>query len=559
MRAFPHEFEAGEKMTEDRPQMASEQKGFLARLSRGLIEGGRWKAVLVLLGMLTCGVYLFFRYNSKYTLVVTALVLGVLAAVLFCQRLDKGEGARHDFAFIVGLALSGLVFTFVFAPGTVPDEIYHFNSSYKYSDMILMQEVSNTSITMRACDAEFEDAVLYHYHSDPSLTAPTVNRSLYRTVVQSFALFAGDAELVQVPVDSSYAVEANLPQLKLPSALGIVLARIIGLGSVPLFYLGRLFNFAFFVILVVAAVKITPIGRNIFKVVSLLPMTLHVASSYSYDAGTIGLAFLFCALALKAMCLERKLDKRELAALAVAAVLMAPCKVIYSFLLVILMLLPSDRFATPKSGRLYKFGVIGGIIAFVALLRIDTFAAMFVNTTSQTVSEVSSSSSPAYYSFTDLVTDPLGTVALLARTTDAYADFYMLSMVGAQLGWFQSTLFAPYYAALPLFFILALSSVRSPEDKEILPRAPRAAFFGAFAVFYIALLVEFAIAWTTDGSFLIEGVQGRYFLPMLPLLLLALRGRTVTLSRSIMPVLELSEIFIGLFIVLRAFAIALTL
>ena len=39
--------------------------------------------------------------------------------------------------------------------------------------------------------------------------------------------------------------------------------------------------------------------------------------------------------------------------------------------------------------------------------------------------------------------------------------------------------------------------------------------------------------WTPESSMVIEGVQGRYFLPVLPLLLLLTRNRTLVLRKDI--------------------------
>ena len=41
------------------------------------------------------------------------------------------------------------------------------------------------------------------------------------------------------------------------------------------------------------------------------------------------------------------------------------------------------------------------------------------------------------------------------------------------------------------------------------------------------------MSWTPLGSPVVEGVQGRYFLPILPLGLLALRSRSVTLEAPV--------------------------
>ena len=509
-----------------------------------------WGAFVALVSMLFCGLYLFARYDSKYTLLLSGVCAIAVAAVVLSYKMSKKGLLDSLVPFAIALVTSGLIYMLVYAPGTVPDEIYHFNSSYKYSDVIMGQEVSDTSIAMRGDDIEFENNVLFDFEVQPHL-----DRSLYRNTVLGSSLFASDINYSQFDVDNAYSISSDLPQLKLPSAFGIIIAKLLNLGSVPLFYLGRLFNFAYFCILVILAIRITPIGKNIFMVVALLPMTLHVAASYSYDAGTIGLSFLFCALAFKAMVGEGAMSRGELIRLGVVALLLSPCKVVYVLMLVLLLFIPSSRFGSRKLALQYKVGLIVLGFVSIALLRLPSLLGTIGGVgldeaSSQTVSE--------RYSIVGLLADPIYFVLLIMRTFDALGDFYLLSMIGQQPGWFQGELYAPYYAVLPLFILLVLASLKSSDDGVVLPARVRIVLLVTFIATSLALVFS-AIGWTPEGSFVVEGVQGRYFLPVLPFLCLAFRGKSIEAKKSIMPSIVSIESFCSLFIVLRVFAIALTL
>lgn len=515
-------------------------------------------AALVLF-LVACGCYLFARYDSKYTLVMTALFAVFLAAIILVRHFARWGSFDCDVPYVVTLCLTGLAFFIVFAPGTVPDEIYHFNAAYKYTDVWLGQETTDSSIAMRTDDLVFETEVLYSYHQDPNQSVPLLNRSSYRNTIQHASLFVDNADTIQQPVDSSYPIESNVPQLKLPSAIGILIARLLNLGAVPLFYLGRLFNFAYFVVLAVAAVRLTPVGRGVFKAISLLPMTLHLAASYSYDAGTIGLAMLFSALALRAILAEGRLGRSELVALACSAIALAPCKVIYSLLLILLFFIPAERFCSRRWGMAFKLGIVFVSFLVVVGLRYETFLNLLTGETEATTAQIKYEGVSEYYSLSSLLFNPVGTILLMLRTLEGLGDMYVFSMVGTQLAWFQGSLYAPDYVGIALLFLLAVSTVCCPEDDAVLPRGVRVALVSAFLVFVVALLFQFAISWTEAGADIIAGVQGRYFIPVLPLLLLALRGGMIRSSVSLVSKIEIAESLIGLLVVLRVFAIALTL
>ena len=49
----------------------------------------------------------------------------------------------------------------------------------------------------------------------------------------------------------------------------------------------------------------------------------------------------------------------------------------------------------------------------------------------------------------------------------------------------------------------------------------------------LATMLVMLMSWTPLGSSVVEGVQGRYFLPVLPLALTALRSRRLVVEQNI--------------------------
>ena len=59
--------------------------------------------------------------------------------------------------------------------------------------------------------------------------------------------------------------------------------KLLGLGSLVLLYLGRLFNLLFFAATGFLTLRRLPFGKTAVFAVYLLPMNLHLVSSLSYD------------------------------------------------------------------------------------------------------------------------------------------------------------------------------------------------------------------------------------------------------------------------------------
>ncbi|MFR4802774.1 MAG: DUF2142 domain-containing protein [Eggerthellaceae bacterium] len=306
---------------------------------------------------------------------------------------------------------------------------------------------------------------------------------------------------------SSFDWTANPPYIKLPSALGIVLATLLNLGSFPLFYLGR-----FFTLLMLRRWRISPFALPCWQErhdgCRASSMTLHLASSYSYDAGIMGLAFLLTGMCLRAVYGEGLMSRREKAGIVVVAVLLAParwCTVI----VLLVILIPRKRFSSAAASARFKVVAIGFALLSLLVFRAAGLLQM-AGVASSSIAEGSRGDEyGTFYSLSGLVSDPLNTVLLFLRTFDVQGSFYLDTLVGGCLA-VPSRSQAPLYITVALLFIVVLSAQRSEGDNVVIPGAHR------------VLLWRLALAGFGRDTFdadrvdvhqrkLLQGVQGRYF------------------------------------------------
>jgi len=88
-------------------------------------------------------------------------------------------------------------------------------------------------------------------------------------------------------------------------------------------------------------------------------------------------------------------------------------------------------------------------------------------------------------------------------------------------------------------FILVLSAFLYETDSRSITAAERMFFFIIPFGMILATMLSMFLVWTSDTSYIINGVQGRYFIPALPLLLMSLNNRMVKLCKPIERVLPL--------------------
>lgn len=253
-------------------------------------------------------------------------------------------------------------------------------------------------------------------------------------------------------------------------------------------------------------------------------MTLHLASSYSYDGGTIGLSFLFISLALRVLFAEGPVSRATFVGLALSAICLAPCKAVYVLELALIVVLPTRRFASRREAVAYKLIVLSCATIAVFVSKFATVATLSEGTT------VFMFPGESTFSIADLLADPLGAAALFFRTLVVSGDSYIISVVGANLGWLQSNLGTPYFI-IGLYILGSLyAAQRSGDDALTLSSRWKCVLLLVVCAVWFAVMLSMAVAWTPKSMETIQGVQGRYVLPVLPLLLLALLSRRVIIS-----------------------------
>ena len=300
-------------------------------------------------------------FLTRYYWLAAALALAV---VFFGVRSAlRGRFALHRLVFVLVLAL-GVAYTVVLPPYGAPDEKYHINQSF--------------TLACRWANAlSDEDWQMGHvpismsYRREHDVNAALQDQET-GTTVWAWQAFAGDLFTLSPDAFDSHAEyqEAQTdenPLLYLPSAAAVFLAFVLRLGFVPALVLGRLANLACFALLAAAAVKYTPFGRRVFAAAALLPMTLHLAASFSRDSLLLGLCFAFAALAMRAAFAPEAPGRKLLAALAAAGLLMCPGKAVYLPLALLVLCIPGRRLALPRPA-LWKAGYLAACLALTLAL-----------------------------------------------------------------------------------------------------------------------------------------------------------------------------------------------
>ncbi len=109
---------------------------------------------------------------------------------------------------------------------------------------------------------------------------------------------------------------------------------------------------------------------------------------------------------------------------------------------------------------------------------------------------------------------------------------YHLTMVGAYLGNLDPVLDVPYLLVMLFTACLLLLCFRKPGEQLLLSGIRRYWIWFLCLSCAGAALLSMFLAWTPIGAKVISGVQGRYFLPFLPVLLMSLKNDVLVLTKE---------------------------
>lgn len=504
-----------------------------------------------------------------YGLLVTLLLLGTGGFLAW----DHGRRPPLHRRFFAAAWFLGLLYMAVMPGLSAPDELSHYSTVYRLSSRLIgAPELTENAglIAVRERDYPLEDMegvktpeCPEDVEAEPSVMGnPVINQS-YRSAIRWERRYHGSDR----PVSSALPDVRTTPVMYLPQALGFALVRLFGGGSMLLLFAGKCFNLLVYCILVSWAIRVTPVGKALFFGAGMLPMSLHLASSLSYDAGIIGTVFLFSALVLSLrFCGNRTKNPWEQPLLlCVLAAAFSPCKLVYFPLAALVFLLPETSCGGRRKKRLFLLSVLfsaGFSMLIVNSGVLFAYAAPEHSSSAAAIVEAGR----GQYTAGELLSHPFFLFRMVFDSFSLQSGTLLGGVVGERLGNLDPLLGAPaflvglYWLGL---WMLGLGTEDSDFDahERLTPSGvlrEREKLGVAMLLLSVMLLTAGAmlLTWTTRESAVIEGMQGRYFLPILPLGLLLLRKE----KRNICGISErrvLSGfVLMNAYLLLRIFALA---
>ncbi len=450
---------------------------------------------------------------------------GMFGAVLvYCLLLGTYLGLavfrlKPEKMFLFTGAVLAVLYLLLLPPLSVPDEEAHYKQAYQITNRILGKGETEEG-TMQMDTEDFHSMQIFE--TTPSLTE-------YDKLKNKITKSGRESGVSVIPYSDTRAPLVTY----LPGVLGILLGRVLGLNGIWVIYLGRICSILCYLCMMYWFIRTMYFAKPAAFLMAILPMTIQQCCSYSYDSLVIEFAFLYIAVVFRLIYEKKPLSKGQILLYTAFMILLSICKGgTYMPLCLLTLLLPAECFLSKRKKRIFTGCMAGAAIA--AFLSGTLRSVLFV------VSPTAEQAAGAYlagetYGAAGLLANPMEFILLSVRTLFVNGDSFLENMFGMQLGWLDINV--SRIVIYGLMLLIGLSVLRTEKEKE--GQGPEATIGQKLLCLFVILcsvgmvFVSMFISWTPRESVEIFGIQGRYFLPLLPLAILLLSSRKITIQKDI--------------------------
>lgn len=438
--------------------------------------------------------------TSLFSNFVLIVFIAFLLIFFYINYLVNNKKIKCEKSFLLIALLYIIPITFLIPVYQVPDEIYHFDRAYNLSQYNVLKSpgynLSNTKmITPSNIDCLHYSRKNSQIEND-NILAPNDIFKCYKSTKN------------QITRNKNINYTSTL--VYIPSAIGIKIADTLTNSPMIIFYAGRLANLLVAMSIIMLAFRITPLYKKELLIIGTIPLFIQQLVSYSYDSILNALCFLLIAYVIKFIVQKQNISKRELIIYGFISFLIFEIKLPYGLLSFLILLVDKQKFKTEgKLGTKFKkiFVILFcAIMGYYCVEHINQLGYIY-----QGVSKPSQVGKQLGY----LLSNPLNIIIILLRTFKHMGLWYLQSMVGI-IGWLKYQMNNIFIIAFYIMLVLSIMSEKSIINKQkkwIVGIILLIIISGIFAVMYLS--------WSGYKLPFVDGVQGRYLIPLLlPIVLL---------------------------------------
>lgn len=418
------------------------------------------------------------------------IIIGIKKVIEDFKNIKKWKYEKIVLAFLIPI---GLLYIFLMLPSQVPDEQAHIVRAYEISEGTLIGRKDSKAVVPR----DFSTKLIPNMETYSQFKENLSSQTDYND---------------RVEIADSAATNPFI--LYSASSVGFLIARVFGFNIIIGCILAKIMNFILFCVVTYYALKKLPFGKYVFTAIIFMPMFLHQATSISADSIINTIIMFFIAFVLNLYFKKEIITKKDSTILVVLSCIIGISKYVYTPIIFIsaIMIWSKNIEKKQKIVTLSLMFILPIVFAAVYYLFTSSYETVFneyfitnnVNSGEQ---------------IKHIINNPMEYIKTLGNTFRTTSTTYVNQMIGGVLGWL--CIYVPK-AVIGIYLLVILASCYIEENKYEFNIKQKMWGILISAGIVVLIMTGMYISWTGVGSDTIQGVQGRYFIPILFLALLCL-------------------------------------
>lgn len=469
------------------------------------------------------------EFISKTTKVIVIPSLVFLILMLF---IDFDKIKIQNVFLCMGLVL-GMMYIFIVPIGGVPDEHAHWYKAYEVSLGYFKSDKNEEGYGGRALPFKLTGVVTLDFSGESQEGLNYIFEDSIKDLDVRYEALKKldyfDIKFIEFSNTAIYPAVSYLPQ-----AAGIALTRMFTDSMRVQAYAARIVNFLVYMAIMYYAIKILPKKKNLLFLIAFLPVCVQQSASMSLDGLVMATATLLIAYTLSLIYPEnnnRKINIKDMIVLGICSTIVSITKVIYLPLVLILLLIPKERFKNNKQKYLIVCLII--LLATICDLLVITGSFEYKNRIARFGADTK------VQILDGIIKNPVQFAKVSLATIKKYGLSHVLEIFGNGLSWLDVNISPLYVFTLLVLMVNEILVNRKDKNENINNelveekkeeyiefkkfKINKECFIKVFlgCVFLILVLAIFVTEYATInavGSLYIDGIQGRYYIPMLLLL-----------------------------------------
>lgn len=451
------------------------------------------KPILFVFLAAVINIVIFFIYFKKYQdgasynikVILVAILLFLLqigfSSIVFLAKYKKWKIEK---IFLILAIPIGLLYMLAMPIGRVPDEDAHFARIYEIATGHLVSDTDDHGMP-----GTLED-------SNINIIKNMSKSTIHYSELPTYASFYADSgEQVFINTSSyNYNIINYFPQVA-----GMWLGNTLHLPLLISCYIARLFNLIVCTMIIYFSIKYIPFLKKGLMFIAFLPITMQEICSLSADGMSIVTAIALISFVLYSIySLKNQFTKKHFVAMSLLCIVLCLCKIIYAPICLLLFAIPKERFGNIKRKLFTIFGL--GIFCAALMIGWLIMAPSLVSVSDSSLQTAS------------IIQHPIRYLGIIINSMLTNSGIYISGIFGGYLEWFNVDLSFLYVICTYTVFIIICSEARrewfiSKTFRNISIFICTTVVLAAFTIMYTQ--------WTKNGEVIIDGVQGRYFLPII--------------------------------------------